>query len=43
MTVADRWRTSTSSSDPCYDLDGDGRITVIDIMLVAAEWGRSCP
>lgn len=26
----------------CYDFDGDNRVTVIDIMTVAAEWGP-CP
>jgi hypothetical protein len=25
-----------------YDLDGDGIITVVDIMLVVAHWGEPC-
>lgn len=26
-----------------YDLDGDGFVTIVDIQLVAALWGTSCP
>jgi hypothetical protein len=45
QAVAGRWRCE--SGEECYglayDVDGDGMITVIDIMQVAAEWGWSCP
>jgi len=39
--------TQTTDDDPDwdtrYDLDGDGIITVVDIMKVVAHWGESCP
>jgi hypothetical protein len=28
---------------PRYGAGGDGTIAVVDITLVAAEWGLSCP
>jgi transglutaminase-like putative cysteine protease len=42
--VASRWRTTDDDPawDPSYDLDDDGIITVVDIMLVVAHWGKSC-
>ena len=44
MLVASRWRMT--SDDPewesRYDLDGDGIITIVDIMMVVAHWGESC-
>jgi hypothetical protein len=43
--VAGRWRCEVGDGcyDARYDLDGDGVITVVAIMQVAAEWGWSCP
>jgi len=43
--VASRWRMTDADSDwdPRYDLNGDGIITVVDIMLVVAHWGETCP
>jgi uncharacterized repeat protein (TIGR01451 family) len=45
MQVIFRWRCSSGDAGygPRYDLDGDGVITVIDIMLVVGQWGWSCP
>lgn len=42
--VASRWNTSEGDPgyDPTYDLDNDGDIDVVDIMLVAAHWGETC-
>jgi hypothetical protein len=37
------WTTSTPGWDPAYDLNGDNKIDIIDIMLVAAAWGSTCP
>jgi len=28
--------------DAYYDLDGDCNINIVDIMLVAVEWGKIC-
>ena len=44
MEVASRWRMTNADPgwDARYDLDGDGVITVVDIMIVAADWGESC-
>ena len=28
--------------DPFYDLDDDGDIDIVDVMLGAAEWGETC-
>jgi uncharacterized repeat protein (TIGR01451 family) len=46
QAVADRWRMRDTdpgwgAAQP-YDVDGNGIITVLDIMLVAAQWGP-CP
>jgi hypothetical protein len=42
--VANLWRCA--AGDGCYngycDLDANGRIDVVDIMLVAAQWGECC-
>jgi hypothetical protein len=42
--VANNWRCATG--DGCYDdrhdVDGDGVITVIDVMRIAAQWGWDC-
>jgi hypothetical protein len=45
MRVADRWRMVDTDPDwnPRYDLNGDGIITVVDIMLVVKYWGETCP
>jgi subtilisin-like proprotein convertase family protein len=37
--VASRWRTTEER----YDLNDDGIITIVDIMLVAAHYGETCP
>ena len=43
--VASRWRMTDEDPDweARYDLNDDGIITIVDIMLVAAHWGESCP
>ena len=44
--VSDHWRCTKSEDDcydPLYDLDGDDKITVIDMMQVTGQWGVSCP
>lgn len=38
--LASHWR---SSSHAPYDNDGDGMVTVIDLLSVAAQWNQSCP
>ena len=44
MQVANLWRCR--SGDECYnhycDMDKDGDIDVVDIMLVVKHWGESC-
>lgn len=40
ITIAQRW--NTASSDPIYDRDGDGWVTVVDVMLVLGRAGDSC-
>jgi len=44
MQVASRWRMTDADPDwdALYDLDGDGIITIVDIMIVAVDWGESC-
>ena len=53
MEVASRWRTScakpdpdnnpdTPNYDPLYDINKDGVINIVDIMLVVAHWGEIC-
>jgi hypothetical protein len=44
IEVAGRWHTTDADPDwdAMYDLDGDGIITVVDIMIVAANWGATC-
>jgi len=39
--VASRWNTQTGDPnyDVTYDVNGDGKIDIVDIMLVAAQWG----
>ncbi len=45
MFVASRWRCRRG--DGCYDerfdLDKDGDIDIVDIMLVVKHWGETCP
>lgn len=36
------WTSNTPGWDPAYDLNGDNKIDIIDIMLVAAAWGNTC-
>ena len=54
QAVAARWRLTAADPDPdadpstpnygaAFDQDGDGVITVADIMRVAAAWGNECP
>jgi hypothetical protein len=44
MQVANLWRCR--SGDACYndycDIDEDGDIDIVDIMLVVKHWGESC-
>jgi hypothetical protein len=44
MQVASRWRMTDADPDwaALYDLDSNGIITIVDIMIVAADWGESC-
>jgi predicted outer membrane repeat protein len=37
--LASHWR---DASHPPYDADNDGTITIVDLMVVAAQWGQSC-
>ena len=45
QTMAGNWRCQVGEG--CYknrqDIDGDGTITVIDLMRIAAQWPWSCP
>jgi hypothetical protein len=45
QTVAGTWRCARGEAcfSERYDADGDGEITVLDIMKVAVEWGWTCP
>ncbi len=44
MQVASRWRMTSADPDweARYDLNDDGIITVLDIMLVVVHWGETC-
>ena len=43
--VASSWLRSTASPDYVrhHDLDGNGRVDVVDITLVTRAWGQVCP
>lgn len=41
VDIAVRWNTFTT--DVTYDRDGDGRVSIIDILRVAARTGDICP
>ena len=43
MISASGWPSSASATVACRDLDGDGRVTVVDIMRVSAHLGTSDP
>ena len=45
MLVASRWRLRCGgvSYDSRLDIDGDCAIDIVDIMLVVAHWGETCP
>ena len=40
QALTDRWRQAAGLP---YDLDGDGQVTVADILRVSAAWGNACP
>ena len=44
LQVASRWRMTDEDPDweAPYDLDGNGIITIVDIMLVVTHWGETC-
>lgn len=39
--IAAQW--ATPSQDRRFDLDGDGRVTIVDLMQVASRWQAPCP
>jgi len=45
VTVADIQASALSwlSNDPVYDLDYNGLVNVVDISLVTADFGYTCP
>ena len=40
LFMVNLWR---QLAGPPYDCDGDGKITVVDIMCVVVHWGETCP
>jgi hypothetical protein len=40
MAVAADWHNP--DFDPAHDLDNDGDVDIVDIMLVAVHWGKTC-
>ncbi len=44
LAIVERWgwTNSTPGWDAAYDLNGDNKIDIVDIMLVTAAWGRTC-
>ncbi len=41
QATAARWRVS-SAYEPYFDLDGNGMIDTVDVMMVAVMWGQPC-
>ncbi len=44
MEVANHWRMTNTDPDwdQRYDVDNDGNIDIVDIMLVVVHWGEAC-
>ena len=44
LEIASHWRLTSVDPgwDALYDLDGNGAITVVDIMMAATNWGATC-
>jgi len=44
MIVASHWNTHVGDPnyDPASDMDADGDVDVVDIMIVASHWGDTC-
>lgn len=42
QTIANRWRETVLGPVHQFDLDDDGRITILDIMWVAVQWQQVC-
>lgn len=44
QAALDQWHRDScdTSHDPDYDIDTDGRLTVVDLQWVTSQWGRSC-
>ena len=44
QTIAFHWNTELGQPgyDPLYDLDGSGRVEVLDVLNVANRWNRDC-
>lgn len=45
QAITNRWdeTSATPGWDPRFDLDGNQKVDMIDVMGVAKAWGRSCP
>jgi hypothetical protein len=43
MRVAQRYKSRPPFRPPCVDLDLDATVSVFDLAMVAANYGRSCP
>jgi len=44
MQIASRWNCKLGDDcyAPCFDVDDDGDIDVVDIMLLVEYWGDTC-